>query len=166
MQEGKQKKSPIKQRILQFVDTLGISKRDFYAQTNISRGTLESETGITEDTITKVFATFPMLSPTWTITGLGKMLNEEELSNKNTYLNTHPNTHLSLNKSSNSLDDSLPTSEKKEGDISSNDLIRSLIEQLKEQSEEIGALKQENFMLKHRLEEIADSAPDVNTAHG
>lgn len=65
MQEKIQKISPIKQRILQFIDTLGISKRDFYAKTGISRGTLESATGITEDTIAKVFATYSNLSPSW-----------------------------------------------------------------------------------------------------
>ena len=51
MQEKEQKKSPIKQRILHFADTLGISKRDFYTQIGVSRGTLESNTGITEDII-------------------------------------------------------------------------------------------------------------------
>lgn len=56
MQEKEQKISPIKQRILQYVDTLGISKRDFYAKTGISRGTLESSTGITEDTYYKRFS--------------------------------------------------------------------------------------------------------------
>lgn len=64
-----QKNSPIKQRILQFVDTLGISKREFYAKTGISRGTLESKTGITEDTLAKLFATYPDIDTSWIITG-------------------------------------------------------------------------------------------------
>ena len=52
MQSNMQNISPIKQRILQFVANLGISKREFYSLTGISRGTLESKTGITEDTLT------------------------------------------------------------------------------------------------------------------
>lgn len=51
-----------------------ISKREFYAKTGISRGTLESKTGITEDTITKFFATFPEADPLFILTGK----NEEE----------------------------------------------------------------------------------------
>ena len=59
MQSNMQNISPIKQRILQFVANLGISKREFYSLTGISRGTLESKTGITEDTLTKLFTTYP-----------------------------------------------------------------------------------------------------------
>lgn len=73
MQEKEQKKSPIKQRILHFVDTLGISKRDFYTQIGVSRGTLESNTGITEDIITKFITIFPTINIEWLMTGDGEM---------------------------------------------------------------------------------------------
>lgn len=73
MQEKEQTFSPIKQNILHFVDFLGISKREFYAKTGISRGTLESNTGITEDTMAKFIATYPDVSPEWMLTGKGKM---------------------------------------------------------------------------------------------
>lgn len=46
-------------RILQFADNLNISKREFYAKIGVSRGTLESKTGITEDVLAKFIATFP-----------------------------------------------------------------------------------------------------------
>lgn len=69
MQEKKQNISPIKQRILDFADKLSMSKREFYARTGISRGTLESPTGITEDTITKFFATFQEADPLFILTG-------------------------------------------------------------------------------------------------
>lgn len=78
MSQLERKKSPIKQRILQFVDSLGISKRDFYSKTGISRGTLENNAGITEDTITKIFATFKDVNPFWLITGEGEMINKIE----------------------------------------------------------------------------------------
>lgn len=78
MQEKKQNNSPIKQRILQFIDELGVSKREFYAKTSISRGTLESNTGITEDIIARFFATYQNISPAWLLTGEGAMLISNE----------------------------------------------------------------------------------------
>lgn len=67
-----QKISPVKQRIFAFVDHLGISKRDFYGKTGISRGTLESSTGITEETVAKFIATYDV-NIEWLITGRGEM---------------------------------------------------------------------------------------------
>ncbi len=73
-QENMQKFSPIKKRILQFAETLQVSKRDFYRKTGISRGTLESNTGITEEILAKFIATFPEISVEWLVTGRGQML--------------------------------------------------------------------------------------------
>lgn len=70
--------SPIKHRILQYIDTLDISKRDFYAKTGISRGTLESLTGITEETVAKFIAFYTEINPTWLLTGNGAMLNNKK----------------------------------------------------------------------------------------
>lgn len=78
MQEKEQKKSPIKQRILYFVEKLGISKREFYAEVGISRGTLESQSGITEDVMAKFIATYPQVNIQWLITGLGDMIIPEQ----------------------------------------------------------------------------------------
>ena len=72
-----QKISPIKERILKFADTLDISKREFYKKTGISRGTLESSTGITEETLAKFIATFKELSLEWILTGEGPMLRSD-----------------------------------------------------------------------------------------
>ncbi|MTK53328.1 S24 family peptidase [Paludibacter sp.] len=83
MQQEVQKFSPIKQRILQYVDTLGISKREFYAKTGISRGTLESPTGITEETLTKFFATFKDVDPLWIISGEKNKRNEYVIKSNN-----------------------------------------------------------------------------------
>ena len=103
MQEKVQKISPTKQRILQFVDTLGISKRDFCAATGISRGTLESSTGITEDTIAKVFATYPDLSPMWVVLGKGEMLNNQNPGEKSCNLNCNPNCNPTEEKTEKSI---------------------------------------------------------------
>lgn len=72
-QDKEQKISPIKQRILQYFETLNVSKRKFYEETGISRGTLESNTGITEEVMAKFIATHPEISPVWLLTGKGPM---------------------------------------------------------------------------------------------
>lgn len=73
MQEKEQKFSPVKQRILQFAEKLGVSKREFYKMIDVSRGTLESNTGITEDIVSKFIATFPEVDVDWLMTGRGEM---------------------------------------------------------------------------------------------
>ena len=83
MQEKIHNISPIKQRILYLIDSLGVSKRKFYQDTGISRGTIESKTGITEEIMAKFLATYQNVSPGWLITGEGEMLlgrNEEGVS--------------------------------------------------------------------------------------
>lgn len=83
MQTKEQNISPIKQRILYFAGTLGISKRDFYAKIGVSRGTLESKTGITEDVVTKFFATYPEVSIEWLMLGKGEMLKSNRATQHN-----------------------------------------------------------------------------------
>lgn len=77
MQIKEQNISPIKQRILQFAGTLGISKRDFYTKIGVSRGTLESKTGITEDVMAKFIATYPDINYEWLLSGRGPMLKND-----------------------------------------------------------------------------------------
>lgn len=74
MQNNEQKISPIKQRILKFAEQQGISKREFYKRISVSRGTLESKTGITEDVMAKFIATYPEVSAEWLLTGNGEMI--------------------------------------------------------------------------------------------
>lgn len=79
MQEKEQKISPVKERILQFADTLGISKREFYKIIDVSRGTLESKTGITEDTLAKFIAIYPQVNIEWLMTGRGDALKNQTI---------------------------------------------------------------------------------------
>jgi phage repressor protein C with HTH and peptisase S24 domain len=79
MQEKEQKISPTKERILQFADTLGISKREFYKIIDVSRGTLESKTGITEDTLAKFIAIYPQVNIEWLMTGRGDALKSQTI---------------------------------------------------------------------------------------
>lgn len=82
MQAKERNISPIKQRILFFAGTLGISKRDFYSKIGVSRGTLESKTGITEEVITKFFAAYPEVRTEWLMFGTGNMLKDNNSSHK------------------------------------------------------------------------------------
>lgn len=66
---------------MQFASTLGISKREFYIKIGVSRGTLESNTGITEDVMAKFIATYPEISTDWLLTGEGDMLKNNNTNN-------------------------------------------------------------------------------------
>ena len=78
MQEKIQKISPIKRRILQFADNLHISKRKFYLKIGVSRGTLESNTGITEDVLAKFIAEYPEVRLEWLMKGIGPIIKKED----------------------------------------------------------------------------------------
>ena len=69
--------SPVKQRILKFIAYLGITKREFYYRTGISRGTIDNAAGITEDTLAKLLATYKNINLVWLMTGKGNMMNGE-----------------------------------------------------------------------------------------
>lgn len=74
MQEKEQKKSPIKQNILHFIEFHNVSKYDFYKKTGITRGVLDQNTGISEDNIAKFLAYYPQVNPDWLLSGNGNML--------------------------------------------------------------------------------------------
>jgi putative phage repressor len=78
MNEKEEKISPVKQRILHFVNTLDISKRAFYDKIGVSRGTLESKSGATEDVVAKFIAAYPIVNINWLITGNGQMTNTQQ----------------------------------------------------------------------------------------
>lgn len=145
MQEKEQNISPIKQRILLFAASLGISKRDFYTKIGVSRGTLESKTGITEDVITKFFATYPEVSIEWLMTGRGEMLangpvvpTKQQPVISNEYLVTQGVTP---------------------------ELITELLNRITEQAAEIGRLQEQIRQMQHRLEKDASDAPISGTAN-
>ena len=81
MQEKERKISPIKLRILQFIDYKGISKYEFYKNTSISRGTLDNSSGLTEENIAKFLAYYNEINPTWLLTGEGPMLKQHTDNN-------------------------------------------------------------------------------------
>ncbi len=152
MQEKKQNISPIKQRILHFAEYLMISKREFYTKIGVSRGTLESNTGITEDVMAKFIATYPEISVEWLITGNGSMLRES----KTNHTETQKTSGLT---SSKNIDNQNEDSNNNANTQENNLLITTLLERLEKQSEVIGVLKSENKQLRNQLAE-------KNTYHG
>lgn len=75
-----QKKSLIKQNILQFIEYKGISKYKFYSQTGITRGVLDQNNGMSEENTAKFLAQYPEISPEWLLTGNGSMLKDFTVS--------------------------------------------------------------------------------------
>lgn len=73
MQEKSQKKSVVKQNILQIIDIKGISKYEFYKKTRITRGVLDQNNGMSEENIARFLACFTEIDANWLITGEGNM---------------------------------------------------------------------------------------------
>lgn len=65
------KKSTIKARMIQYADTKGFSKRKIYRDTGISNGTLNNDSGITEQIVDKFLQTYSDVDPVWLLTGKG-----------------------------------------------------------------------------------------------
>lgn len=151
MQEKIQNISPIKQRILQFIDTLSISKRDFYAKTGISRGTLESKTGITEDTLAKFIATYSDISINWLIIGKGSMIIDERADHEKN-IETDENKQNSSNDNSNVIIELLNQLDKKDTQIEL--LNREIINLIKENSKRIISKESELYELNKEFCEL------------
>lgn len=84
MQENKQEKSPIKQKILLYLAQKNISQYEFYKNTGITRGVLTQNNGISEDNITRFLAYYPEVNAEWLLTGQGNMLKTKCTSEKPT----------------------------------------------------------------------------------
>ena len=77
--------SPIKERILQFIEYKGITKTDFCNNTNMSYAnlkgkSLESELGGTQ--LYEILSYYREISPDWLILGEGEMLRSQEKKTK------------------------------------------------------------------------------------
>lgn len=69
--------SPSKERILQYLDTKGISKNRFYRETGVSNGTLDQKSDITLRTIERIISTYGDIDIRWLISGEGDMIEQE-----------------------------------------------------------------------------------------
>lgn len=76
MQENKQEKSPIKQKILLYLAKKGVTQYEFYKESGVTRGILQQNNGISEDNISRFLAYAPDINADWLLTGRGDMLKE------------------------------------------------------------------------------------------
>jgi phage repressor protein C with HTH and peptisase S24 domain len=72
--------SPIKERILQFIDSQNIKKINFCELTGISYANLKGKSLYSEiggDKIAEILSVYPYLNPEWLLTGKGEMLRKD-----------------------------------------------------------------------------------------
>lgn len=66
-----------KQRLLQYIEYLGISKSQFYKKTGLSNGYLDKNPNVNSSKIEIIGAAFPTLNLNWVISGEGPMIRQE-----------------------------------------------------------------------------------------
>ena len=92
MQEKRQESSTIKQNILRYLESKGISQYQCYKDTGITRGVLGQSTGISEDNLIKFLDHYKDVSIEWLITGEGDMLLDESATRTTQHVNGNNNT--------------------------------------------------------------------------
>ena len=93
MQENKQEKSPIKQRILLFLAKKEVTQYEFYKNTGGTRGVLGQNNGISEENISRFLAYYPEVNIEWLMTGRGEMLADDQATrtrHKSIDVDKHP----------------------------------------------------------------------------
>ena len=64
----------VKERLVQYIDLQGISKREFCKKISVSPPYFSNKAAVGSDVMTKIFINYPLLNFDWVITGRGKML--------------------------------------------------------------------------------------------
>lgn len=64
------------ERIVQFVDYKGISKRNFYKETGLSNGFLDKNKDVRSGAVVKILQVYPEVNPLWLLLGQKPMLVE------------------------------------------------------------------------------------------
>lgn len=75
-----------KQRILQYIESKGIGKPQFYNDLGIKRGLLDSDkmnSTVTDVVIAKILVAYTDINPIWLLTGEGSMLRDSQTSEEN-----------------------------------------------------------------------------------
>lgn len=84
MKENIQEKSQIKQKILHYLMSKGITPYEFYKSSGVTRGILTQNNGINEDNLARFIAYATDVNPGWLLTGEGEMLKTNGSSSKKT----------------------------------------------------------------------------------
>jgi hypothetical protein B2_07877 len=67
----------MKERILQFIEYKKLSKNKFYKITGLSNGILDKKSGLSADSLEKIYYVYPEINLHWLLTGRGDMLRKE-----------------------------------------------------------------------------------------
>jgi hypothetical protein len=65
-----------KERVIQFLDNIGVSKNKFYTTTGLGNGYLDKPGRISHDKGDRIYSRYPQLNKNWIETGMGTMLLE------------------------------------------------------------------------------------------
>ncbi len=148
-----EKISPIKEKILSFIENKGITKVEFCDKTGISYANLKGKGLLSEiggAQIGKILSTYTEINPDWLLLGTEPMLREP------TTKKIKNDTSITSSK----IIDNQDEDSNNNANIQENTrLITELLERLEKQSEVIGVLKSENKQLRNQLAE-------KNTYHG
>lgn len=78
--------SPIKERILYFIENQGITKKDFCDKTRISYANMRGKSLLSEiggEQLSEILSQYSEISPDWLVTGRGEMLRNEQPAKRN-----------------------------------------------------------------------------------
>jgi len=92
-----------KERLLQYLELKGISKKDFYSKTEIKRGFLDTDklkSNISDVFLANIIANFNDLNLYWLISGIGEMLLSivKEINALENYTASEISVHIHNNK--------------------------------------------------------------------
>lgn len=101
-------------RILQFIENKGISKREFASRVGISHSLVGKANSIGSDKLEKIISAYPDINPVWLLTGIGDMYKKidtsemqgdfaEKLSPTESFYNTDADELVTENDISNSV---------------------------------------------------------------
>jgi len=78
-------KSIIKKNIIKYLDYKGVSKYEFYQETNVSNGVLSQKSGMSEENTLRFLSAYSDVNPEWLLTGKGPMIKEENNKSKDSF---------------------------------------------------------------------------------
>lgn len=73
--------TPVKVRLLQFVEKQGVSIRNFCKEISVSSSYFTKKGAVSSDVLEKIVHIYPKLNVEWVVTGRGKMLLETIVEN-------------------------------------------------------------------------------------
>jgi hypothetical protein len=167
MQEIKQEKTQIKQKILLYLRNKGVSPYEFYKITGVTRGILTQPNGISEENLARFLAYAPDVSPSWLLTGEGEMLKTNGITTDTLPEVGSCQPFESVVKGNDFSANTQEKTENNKQDFSTlaTPQFSELISTITQQAEEIGRLKARIAELERRRGDNAPDAQSGNVAH-